>query len=81
MICHVHSGTAPGFMALVKELSKPNDVVEYMQNYLGNSPAAVVFAKFYISKKTYLFNKSKQENAEVGFYSLSPVLKLTHQLS
>ncbi len=77
MICHVHSGTAPGFMALVKELSKPNDVVEYMQNYLGNSPAAVVFAKFYISKKTYLFNKSKQENAEVGFYSLSPVLKLT----
>lgn len=52
-------------MNMVKELSKPNDVVEYMQNYLGNSNSAVVFAKFYISKKSYLINKAKQENAEV----------------
>lgn len=62
---------AHGFMTLVKELSSPNEVVEYMQSYLGNSQSAMLFGKFYISKKSYLFNKSKQENAEVivGFLS------------
>lgn len=52
-------------MSIVKELSTPNEVVEYMQNYLGNNQSAMYFAKFYISKKSYLFNKLKQENAEV----------------
>jgi len=54
-------------MSIIKELSTPNEVVEYIQNYLGNNQSALSFAKFYISKKSYLFNRSKQENAEVLF--------------
>lgn len=52
-------------MLYVKELTSPQDVVDYVQAYLGTNPSAASFARFFVAKRSYLFNKMKQENAEV----------------
>ena len=54
-------------MSILRELNSPNEVIEYVRSYLGNNHSAMCFTKFFISKKSYLFNKSKQENAEVNY--------------
>lgn len=51
---------AQNFMSIIKHLPNKQEVIEYMQAFLGNGPAALTFTKFFVTKKLALFGKTKQ---------------------
>lgn len=46
-------------MSIIKDLPNKQEVIEYMQAFLGNGPAALTFTKFFITRKLALFGKTK----------------------
>lgn len=56
---------AETFVQFLKDIDSPFEINEYVQTYLGNNKASRDFSKNFISKRSYLKNKSKQEQYEV----------------
>lgn len=48
------------FINFLKDIASPDEINDYVQTYLGNNKTSRDFAKYFISKRSYLRNKAKQ---------------------
>lgn len=50
-------------MSVIKELTSPTEVVDFVQAYLGTSQSAMYFTKFFVTNKTKFLKSSKLQQS------------------
>lgn len=58
------SNAVETFITFLKEIDSPDEVTEYVNQYLSISKASRDFAKHFITKRSYLRNKARQQQQQ-----------------